>query len=349
MAKKRKTLPKDFAELLKKGNLTALKEVFDKCELDARGGYGKETALAFDHCPHELAQWLVEQGLDIEAGDTYGNTPLHSRSRSIFGNIKSLLELGADVNNNGSSVGTPLHSAADSHNVENTALLLAHGARADAVNARGYTPLEQALSTCRNITIEQTAKISALYLKGGIAVTTKMKEFVKQIGEQFEFHKASFDKGSVDAVSQALQELYRLFDVEPIAKRVIHDGKAPIHVTSKTWQKQHQELWELLVPSSGPAATVQGEAIRISGRISIELEGNGGINWDADYKKMSDTFLDFMQQGKPLLSTDLTEATDLVKDIKQKSGNTDRLCELAVKWVLNNATPIKLTVVDYKR
>jgi hypothetical protein len=50
MAKKRKTLPKDFEELLKKGDLEELKAVFDKYELDARGGYAKETALAYDRC-----------------------------------------------------------------------------------------------------------------------------------------------------------------------------------------------------------------------------------------------------------------------------------------------------------
>ena len=41
MAKKRVALPKDFEELLKKNDLDELKAVFVKCELDARGGYGK--------------------------------------------------------------------------------------------------------------------------------------------------------------------------------------------------------------------------------------------------------------------------------------------------------------------
>ena len=39
---------------------------------------------------------------------------------------------------------------ADSHNVENTALLLAHGAQIDVLNSSDYTPLEQALRTCSN-------------------------------------------------------------------------------------------------------------------------------------------------------------------------------------------------------
>jgi len=59
MAKKRTTLPKDFDELLKKGNLQELKEVFSKCEINARGGYSKHTALAYDNCPHDIDfKWI---------------------------------------------------------------------------------------------------------------------------------------------------------------------------------------------------------------------------------------------------------------------------------------------------
>lgn len=47
MGRKRKTLPKNFEELIEVGDLSALKEVFSQCELDARGGYSKSTALSF--------------------------------------------------------------------------------------------------------------------------------------------------------------------------------------------------------------------------------------------------------------------------------------------------------------
>jgi len=70
MAKtKKKTLPKDFEPMLERGSLAELKAVFDVCELDARGGYSKQTALAFDKCPDDLARWLVAQGADLSATD----------------------------------------------------------------------------------------------------------------------------------------------------------------------------------------------------------------------------------------------------------------------------------------
>ena len=54
MTKKKKTLPKNFGELIEKGNMAALKEVFDSCALDALGGYSKHTALSFYKIPDEL-------------------------------------------------------------------------------------------------------------------------------------------------------------------------------------------------------------------------------------------------------------------------------------------------------
>jgi hypothetical protein len=349
MSKKRTTLPKDFEELLTKGELPALKGVFDKCEVDARGGYSKQTALAYSQCPHELAAWLVAQGADLHATDTYGYTPLHSRSRSFHGNIKSLLDLGADVHHTGPSIGTPLHVAADSHNVENAALLLEYGASVDALNKRSYTALEQALLTCNNINIVKTLALARLHLHAGARISPRMRELVTEIGKRFEFHRAGFDQDSVGEVSSALDELYLLFGVAPVAKRVLHDGKSPIHATATTWPTQHEELWQLLVPPSGPAATIQGEVIRISGRIAHELDGNGGGNWDSEYKKMADAFLTFVQEGQPLPDAELTEATRLVSDIKQKVGETDRLCELAVQWVLANPQPVSLPAIDYNR
>lgn len=349
MAKKRTTLPKDFEELLKKGDLQELKDVFSKCEVDARGGFSKQTALAFDLCPHDLAKWLVGQGLDLQARDNYGDTPLHRRSRSIFGNIESLLALGADVNDKGKYANTPLHAAADSHNVENTRLLLVHGAQADALNSSGYTPLEQALRTCSNSDIVKTVELSRMYLNAGVQVTPGMKEAVTEIGKKFEFMRDRFNKDSVDEFSSALEELYGLFGVEPVVKRVLHDGKMPIITSAKTWQEQHQELWDLLVPATGAAETIQGEVIRITGKMANELEGNGGINWDGEYKKMADAFLTYVRKGNSVSSAELEEAGKIVDEVKRKSGDVARLCELGVKWVIGNPGPLALLSVEYKR
>jgi len=231
---RRKTLPKDFESLLENATMAELKAIFHVCEIDARGGYSKQTALAFDKCPDDLARWLVAQGADLSATDTWGNTPLHSRAGSRRSSIDVLLALGADVNNASSSIGTPLHAAADSHNATHARLLLQHGAGVNDRNQERLTPLELALRGCNNIDIEDMVLLAKVLLDAGAQKTLRMKAFVEEIGNRFEFHRSGFDPQSVDAVSSALDELYEIFEVSPVPRRQMHDGISPVVVKAKT-------------------------------------------------------------------------------------------------------------------
>ena len=116
MGKKKKTLPKKFNELIEAADISTLKEVFVQCELDARGGYSKTTALGFYKIPDELVCWLVDQGADINAKDNYKRTPLHSQSISWCGNVRLFLELGSDIEALDYRNETPLHAAASAFN-----------------------------------------------------------------------------------------------------------------------------------------------------------------------------------------------------------------------------------------
>lgn len=319
---KRKTLPKNFDELLQAGDAEAIKAVFDTCDVNARGGSFKRTALAFNDLPDEVSRWLVGQGADTSAADSYGETPLHSRAGHWKGKIGILLELGADVHCTDSRGETPLHKAASIGNAQSARTLLEHGARIDALNRNGLSPLALALQRCSNSKITQIAEVAELLLeaqpsqpagvrsifsrllKGEQAkddrISPEMRAFVQRIGTDFEFHRGNFNPESVDATSAALEKLYVLSGVPPVPRRVMHDGATPILAKAATWDAQHHELWRLLVPSKGAARTVQGEVIRVSGRISNEIDGNGGINWDADFRLMADALLEHMGSGKPL-------------------------------------------------
>lgn len=350
MAKtKKKMLPKDFEALLKKGDLDELKNLFDTHDVNARGGTFKQTALAFHECPDELARWLVQRGADISAGDTYGDTPLHARSRHWKGRVELLLELGADPNRGEGERGTPLHSTAGGCNAGTAKVLLRHGARVDALDRHGLTPLALALQTCHNTQIDRMAQFAEVLLAAGARKTPEMNEFVTRIGTEFEFHRSNFNPEFLDAVSAGLDKLYVLFETPPAARRTMHDGRSPIIARAKGWDAQYQELWDLLVPSSGAADTVQGEVVRIAGRICDELWRNGGANWDAAYRKMADAFLAHVASGVPLAEPLLAEARTLVADVKRKSGDPQRLRELAVQWVARNPAPVKLARPDYAR
>jgi hypothetical protein len=180
-------------------------------------------------------------------------------------------------------------------------------------------------------------------------ISPEMRGFVQRIGTDFEFHRSNFNPESVDATSAALEKLYVLFGVPPVPRRVMHDGAAPIVAKAATWEAQHHELWEQLVPSAGAARTVQGEVIRISGRIANEIDGNGGINWDADFRLMADALLTHLGSGKPLATAELREAATIVGEVKRKFGDAQRLCQLAVEWVALNPVPVALPAPAYKR
>lgn len=345
---KKKLLPKNFEAMLKKGDLDELKQVFEACDVNARGGAGKHTALAFSDCPDELARWLVARGIDLSATDAWGNTALHDRSRHYRKDIKCLLELGADVHHEGLSCGTPLHAAADSCSVHNARLLIEHGAKVDARNREDLSPLEYALQRAQNARLPELAALCELLLAAGADRSARTKEFVEKIGHTFEFYRAGFNKESVNEASAALDRLFVLFDVPPVARRSMHDGTSPIVARTATWQAQHEELWQLLVPASGAAATVQGEVVRIAGKIGDEISRNGGVNWDADYRKMAEAFLVLIAMGDALSAPELAEAAAIVAQGKHSNGYP-RMAELAVEWVRKNPTPIKLGPRAYRR
>lgn len=51
------------------------------------------------------------------------------------------------------------------------------------------------------------------------------------------------------------------------------------------YQSEYQALWDSLVPDMGQADTVQGELVRVIGRLASEYYRNGRSNWDGGFRK----------------------------------------------------------------
>ncbi len=215
------------------------------------------------------------------------------------------------------------------------------------------TPLEEALVSCRGIDIGRCAEVAEILVNAGARVTPAAKDYVRQIGEDTEFHREAFNKDYIEEIDAGLAKLYKLFDVEPIKQRKIHDGVSPIVVESGAWKEQFAELWELLIPSHGAAKTLQGEVVRIAGRVRDEMNRNGGCNWNRDYRMMLEDFVKHVATRVSLPEAELEEAKNLASSIGPRGDfnetSLDRLCELATKWVLLNPEPIKLETPRYKR
>lgn len=354
MAKKRVTLPKEFKDLMDEGNIEALKAVYDRCELTAHDGrFSLCTPLHMGGVPDELVIWLVEKGLDINVPDYYGATPLYRQAILGRDTVKLLCELGADIEKPNTYGETPLHMAAEFFHPRTVKFLIDKGANVNVENDMGRTPLASVLMVCRGIYIAQTAEIASMLLEAGAKKTSKMKERVEQIGKDFEFHRESIHPDYIEVADKGLAKLYELFDVKPVEKRLTHDGVSPIKLVEGSWEEQYEQLWSFLIPSSGPAKTVQGEVIRIPGRVRDELDRNGGANWDRNYRKMLQAIPHYLSLGTPLSDTDLEEAKQVISQIYGKDFNDgprlDRLCQLALAWIKQNPNPIDLKEPSYNR
>lgn len=350
MAKKRKTLPSDMREIIDSGDMKRFKAVFDHCELSATNrGATTENVFSYRNLTRDQIWFLAEQGMDLNADAGFGKTPA-----AYLADNAELLDIliwrGADINHAASALaGNALFCSAVNHRVRAVENLLARGADPESRGGFGRdTALDAALQSCSNIELVKMVPIAKALLEAGARPTDRTRHLVTKLGETFEFHRSSFNRDYLGVCSDALEELYALFQVDPVPRRTAYDGSSPIVVRGKTWQEQFSELWNLLVPGSGPANTVQGEVIRVLGRITHELLDNGGGNWDREYQKMAAALPGYFRTAGG-------ETAEKACDLAQKlSAGSDKallyaLTELAVRWVLENDRPIALGAVEYQR
>lgn len=349
--KLKKKLPKDFDRLVSdpKTKLGKLQAVFEEHDLEARGGYSEQTALMMCRKNASLARWLLDQGAVIEARDRFGYTALHEAvcygSRDV---MKLLLTRGASPKQRTPEGDTALHLAADRRNLDGVKALLAQGAAVDAKNTYGLTPLEQSLETCQNDELDTMVPVAEVLLKAGAKKSRRTAELTAKLAETFEFHRAGFNPKYLDETDAALRKLCRLFGVTPPPHRKMHDGKSRIPVKGASWRKRHENLWGLLVPGMGPATTIQGEVIRITGRIADEIHRNGGCNWDRSYAMMGKALLGHLASREALDEAALADCRDILRR-RPGEGETQRLSKAAVAWVQANPMPAPLGKVPYRR
>ncbi len=93
---------------------------------------------------------------------------------------------------------------------------------------------------------------------------------------------------------------------------------------------------------------MQGEVIRIAGRISSELYTNGGGNWDREYRKMANSFLKLLAMGNALSEEQIRGCQEFLAQLPGLY-DADVIVEMSVAWVKLNPQPMPLGTVEYKR
>lgn len=141
----------EIEEAIEFGDLQEVKEMAqaDPHFVNSKVIYGETPLiLAATYGQRDIAEWLLNNHADIEAGDSNGATALDWASGRSHENVVALLlERGAKVNAKTEDDFTALESASMSGDKEVVELLLDHGADVNARGDEGMTPLLRAACT----------------------------------------------------------------------------------------------------------------------------------------------------------------------------------------------------------
>ena len=115
------------------------------------------------------------------------------------------------------------------------------------------------------------------------------------------------------------------------------------------WKKEQARLWNALVPADGQAETLQGELVRIVGKLTDQAFRNGNMNWDEDHERMwrfvghhLDDPATFITQERALIRDKIEE---IIRDKDAPDLSGDGCCyyiiaEKVVDWCVAHPTPI---------
>lgn len=239
-----------------------------------------------------------------------------------------------------------LHIAARRFKVEEVEELLRQGADIYAEDSLHYTPLMKALARCRLENLQEMLEIAYLLPE---KVTERQQTFVKRLGIWIGNYKNSFNKPSKEFVDldRAYFNLCKRFEISVRKKRI----QLPKFTKEEQFlERKHQELFEILVPEKGVAESLQGEVIRITGKIAQEVLENSGKNWNIEYMYFLRAILNYLEKGHSLTQEQLETAKGYSNKLRAKGKGSKYalgLKHLAVLWVLQNETLIPLGKTPY--
>ena len=360
----RKTLPADIKQIIASGDVEAVAQAVERCEVGAYlRGSAYESRLMHFPAAEEITDFLLARGEDINSRDRYERTPIHARvSSRCLDQIPMLIARGGDINARDTSDQTALFGVVERFPVADVSRMIAWGADPMVVaDSRVYgkaTLVENVVSWHNFLDAPRALAVIRLLLSVGAPVGERVPIALRAMDRMrctFITHGLPdhLSQSRVDEASAALSELCALFGVEQrevqrapvVGERLELDPSVPA-------LRQYGELWDLLVPDSGQCRTLQGEVIRIAGRVGHEVYDNGGINWDRSFGKLLDQYLSVVRSGLPMPPASVARAEAAVASLKACSMNTsdvDEITKLAVEWVRLNPVLVELNLPDVGR
>lgn len=360
----RKTLPADIEQIIASGDVEAVARAVARCEIGAYlRGSAYEPRLMHFPASEEITDFLLARGEDVNSRDRYQRTPIHARVQSrCLDQIPLLIARGGDINARDTSDQTALFGVVERFPVADVSRMIAWGADPLVVaDSRVYgkaTLVESVVAWHNFLDTPRALAVIRLLLSVGAPVGERVPTALRSMDRMrctFITHGLPdhLSQSRVDEASAALSELCALFGVEQRqVQRAPVVGETLELDPSVPALRQYEELWDLLVPDSGQCKTLQGEVIRIAGRVGHEVYDNGGINWDRSFGKLLDQYLRVVASGVSLPPDSLSRAEAAVASLKTRSMNTgdvDEITTLAVEWVRLNPVLVELNLPDVGR
>ena len=360
----RKTLPADIEQIIASGDVEAVARAVERCEVGAYlRGSAYESRLMHFPASEEITDFLLARGEEINSRDRYERTPIHARVRSrCLDQIPMLIARGGDINARDTSDQTALFGVVERFPVADVSRMISWGADPLVVaDSRVYgkaTLVENVVSWHNFLDAPRALAVIRLLLSVGAPVGERVPIALRAMDRMrcmFITHglPERLSQEEFDEASAALSELCALFGVEQCeAQRAPVVGERLELDPSVPALRQHGELWDLLVPDSGQCQTLQGEVIRIAGRVGHEVYDNGGINWDRSFGALLDQYLIVVRSGLPMPPASVARAEAAVASLKGRSMShqaVDDITELAVVWVRLNPVLVELNLPDVGR
>jgi hypothetical protein len=112
---------------------------------------------------------------------------------------------------------------------------------------------------------------------------------------------------------------------------------------------EHGRLWDAYVPASGPAESLQGELIRICGKLIDQAYRNGNVNWDKDHETMWRFVAERITADSTFDDHEKSTIREVVEEIIRDEACPDvsgdgityyRVNEKVVDWCMVHPAPI---------
>lgn len=248
-----------------------------------------------------------------------------------------LLARGEDINSRDRYERTPIHARVRSRCLDQIPLLIARGGD---INARDTSDQTALFDVVERFPVADVSRMMSWGADPLVVADSRVYGKSTLVENVVSWHNFLDAPRALFGVEQR--------EAKPapvVGERLVFDaGATPMRVLCR--------LWDQLVPDSGQCQTVQGEVIRIAGRVGYEVYDNGGVNWDHSFGALLDQYLSVVRSGLPIPPSSVACAEAAVASLKSRSMShqaVDDITELAVEWVRLNPVLVEMDVPDVGR